>query len=463
LEDILRNVVEHGLKEAAEFVEIRVQDFAGVYVRVVDGKIRNLVNRGEIGAAIRVFGGGAWGFSSTNNLGKQSLLDALKNAVSLMKVAEKHTETKFKLHPVGPFVEHLSARVKERITNMPIEDKIKYAIEASNAAKKKDPKIVSTSSMYGDSVGSVIVCNSVGTYVEEEVSYVSASAVAYAYEHGMRSEGHHNIGVTGGFEHGRVEDAATLGDKAAEKALRLLKAKPAPAGKFYCIFDPHLAGLFIHEAFGHACEADTVLNGESVLEKRMNTQVGVEELEVIDDPTIWGLYGSYKYDSEGTKARKKVLVREGILNEFLQSTETASRMKLEANGSARASGYHVQPIVRMSNTYISPRNWTFEEMLEDIKEGIYAKGMNYGYTDPSKGQFTFKCEEAYLIENGKLSTIFRDAAFTGTILDILRNIDAIGKDVEHMPGICGKGGQSIRITSGGPHIRVKDVVFGGIV
>lgn len=463
LEELLRSIVDQGIKEGAEFAEIKTQDTTGIYVRVVDGEIRNLVNRGDIGAGIRVFRGGAWGYSSTNNLDKQSLLEALKNALSLMNAAEKNTEMRFKLNPPGPFTKNSQMPVKKKLTDVQVEDKINYTIEANNAAKNTDSRIVSASTVYADGLGVTRVCNSIGTYVETELSSVTAAAVAYAYEQGVRSEGHYSIGGTGGFEHIESEEAKNIGNRAADKALKLLNAKPASAGKFRCIFDPYLAGLLIHEAFGHACEADAVLSGESVLEGKMNKQVGVNEINVVDDPTIQGLYGSYQYDSEGTPARKKTLVKNGVLNEFLHSIETSSRMASEANGSARAVEYRMQPIVRMSNTYIAPGDWEFEEMLEDMKDGIYAKGLNYGYTDPSNGQFTFKCEEAYIIENGKTSTMLRDAAFTGMILDILNNIDAIGKDIKYAPGMCGKGAQTIRTTTGGPHIRINDIVFGGVV
>ncbi|MDK2383736.1 MAG: TldD/PmbA family protein, partial [Candidatus Korarchaeota archaeon] len=258
-----------------------------------------------------------------------------------------------------------------------------------------------------------------------------------------------------------VVEGTGIAEEAAKRAVEALSAKPAPPGPHPAILDPKLAGVFIHEAFGHAAEGDAVVNNESILTGKLGEKVGSEVVSVVDDPTIEGLYGFYRYDDEGTESRRKYIVKEGILSGYMTNLETASKLGIEPTGNARSMDYSNPPIVRMSNTFIDRGDWTLEEMLSDMKRGIYAFGSLYGYTDPAKGQFMFKAEGGWLIENGELKQRLREVAITGMTLEVLNNMDAVGKDLSHDPGMCGKMGQWVPVTTGAPHVRVSRLVFGG--
>jgi TldD protein len=284
----------------------------------------------------------------------------------------------------------------------------------------------------------------------------------YASEDGLRQRGFDVVGGTGGYEIVQSEAAHMLGKTAAEKAVKLLSAKPAPSGKFTVVLDPKLVGVFIHEALGHACEADKVLAGASVVEGKIGDSMGNSCVTVVDDPTIKGLFGSFTYDDEGIATRRRVLVQNGVLKEYLHSVETASRMNLEPNGAARAEGFMSTPIVRMSNTYLTAGKCKVNDVFEGIKHGIYACGSQYGYVLPANGQFTFKCEYGHLIENGEPKQLVRDVALSGLVLEALKNVEAVADDLVFEPGTCGKSGQSAPITTGGPHTRVAKIVVGGM-
>lgn len=462
MKDIMESVLEYGLTLGVEFIDMRVQDTTGTTIRAINGRTKQLINSHNKGAGIRAFTKGAWGFSCTNNLNKKSLKNATKLAVKMTKSAEKRVKTKFKLKPSKPTVASVEISAKRRLIDTPIDEKVEYVLTLDKSARERD-KVVNTNELYTDVTGSLTVSNSNGTYVETNINYVFAITSVYAQEGGVKQRGYEAEAGAGGFEIVETEHAHKLGEISADKAIRLLKAKSAPAGKFAAVLDPRLAGIFIHEAFGHACEADTVLAGMSILEGKIGEKVGSEIVTVVDDPTLKGEFGYFPYDSEGTQARRKVLVGKGILKGFMHNLETASRMGVEPNGSARAETYQNIPIVRMSNTYISPGDWRFEEMIEEIDKGVYAKGSIYGYVDPAKGQFMFKPEEAYLIEHGELTSLLREAAISGLTLEVLENTEAVGRDFQMMdPGFCGKSLQSARVDDGGPHIKVKEMVFGGV-
>jgi TldD protein len=217
-----------------------------------------------------------------------------------------------------------------------------------------------------------------------------------------------------------------------------------------------------HEAFGHAAEADNWPAHTTVLEDKIGEQVGPNHLNLSDDPRMAGKRGSFEYDWEGTKTRKRFLVKNGILTELLHSLETASRLNMDANGATRAQSFMYPPIPRMSNTFMEPGDWSVDEMIEDTKEGILLCNFNYGYTEPSKGQFMFQASHGYIIENGELRQMVRDVSLAGQILEILPKIDAIAKDFELEAGTCGKDGQGVSAMSGGPHARIRATPVGGM-
>jgi len=188
---------------------------------------------------------------------------------------------------------------------------------------------------------------------------------------------------------------------------------------------------------------------------------GSSQLNIVDSGELPGLRGSYKYDDEGVLSTKSYLIREGKLVGRLHSRETAAKMNEKPTGNARAISYRFPPIVRMSNTYIEPGDTAFNDMISDIKQGIYAKNWYGGTT--SMEMFTFSAGEAYMIRNGKIAEAIRPVVLTGNVFDTLKNIDAIGNDLGmNQGGGCGKGGQSpLPVSNGSPHIRISKCLIGG--
>jgi len=209
-------------------------------------------------------------------------------------------------------------------------------------------------------------------------------------------------------------------------------------------------------------EADFVYQNEPLKQVMvLGKRFGGKHLNIVDDATIPGLRGSYKYDDEGTPASKTYLIHEGILVGRLHSKETAARMGEKPTGNARAINYLFPPIVRMTNTFIESGGASFEEMLGEIKEGVYVRNWYGGMT--SLEMFTFSAGEAYTIQNGKLAGLLRPVVLTGNVFVTLSNIDAIGSDLDmNQGGGCGKGGQfPLPVSNGSPHIRIRHCVIGG--
>jgi TldD protein len=269
-----------------------------------------------------------------------------------------------------------------------------------------------------------------------------------------------SMGSRGDFEeikglHARVKETA-------ERAAALLKAPQARGGEYTVVLDPVLAGVFVHEAFGHLSEADHIYENPQLKEVMvLGREFGGGHLNIIDDATIDNLRGSYAFDDEGVPGQRVHLIREGRLSGRLHSRETAAKMGEKPSGSARAISFRHPPIVRMANTYIEPRDVTFDQMIGDIKEGIYARNWYGGTT--SMEMFTFSAGEAFMIRNGRVEELLRPVVLSGNVFETLKRIDAIGNDLEmNQGGGCGKGGQSpLPVSNGSPHIRIQKCLVGG--
>jgi TldD protein len=158
-----------------------------------------------------------------------------------------------------------------------------------------------------------------------------------------------------------------------------------------------------------------------------------------------------------------VLIENGVLKGLMHNLETSARMGVPTNGAARSQAFNSPPIIRMSNTFIAPGGWKRDEVIEETRNGLLAVGAQNGYVEPAKGQFMFRCDEAYEIKDGEVGQMFRDASLSGVILEVLKNVKCVASDFRlGDPGYCGKGGQTARTTDGGPHMCITDIVVAGL-
>ena len=462
MRELIQDTLQLANRLGAQFADIRVSEGSGTGVSVQDG-IADRVSCGfASGAGIRVLVGGAWGFAPTNSPTAEELRRCVEDAVSMARAASPSVSDPGMVAEAEPIEDAVRFSFKTDPREAPLQDRVSAIFELEKIARESDPRIVNTIANYRDAAGTEIVANTAGAYIETSAVRCGLSLTVTAQEGDVRQTASKNLSNSVGYELIEELDAEQFALKPARKAVELLSARRAPAGKFDVIIDPIICGLLVHEAFGHNCEADAVWAGESILRDKMDQRVAAETVNIYDDPTLQDLNGSFEYDDEGTRASRHVLVEDGILRGYLHSLETAARLRMRPEGSSRAQGHSYPPIVRMSNTYIAPGDWSFEDMLADTKRGLYLSGGNWGYVFTARGQFTCNVENAYAIENGKLGQHYRNVCISGLTLETLQNVTAVGDDLTfELGGTCGKGGQAAPVDSGGPHLRIRDVVVGG--
>jgi TldD protein len=471
-EDLL-NLFKRKSDDKVEYWDIRAGLNIGTSIEFTNEKSKEISHFENIECSIRAFINGGWGFYVLNDLDKNSILKGYLKAIKLAKMSESLTNNKFKIIDQDPFIEDFKAKSKKKLENVDIEEKISLVKTHEKIASNYSDKVKNTRTVYVDGHSNSLFINSSGSYVTQSLELLRLFSVVYAQENDIIQKGSNSVGGIGGFEIAETENAQNLSKKSASEAVNLLKAKSPVGGKFDVIMDPKLTGTFIHEAFGHACEADLVLNKESILEGRIGDKLANNEITIIDDPSFgqgkkynipYELYGSYFIDDEGIPAQKTVIIENGVFKNYLHNLETASRMNVSPNGHGRAQSNNSKPQVRMGFTYLEPRDWDLNDIITDTKKGILCEDFQYGYTDPTTGNFQFKCKISYKIENGEKTHIMRDVSLSGLTLEVLNRITAIGnqKTFDYSDGLCGKGGQGLRVCDGGPYIRISDVNVGGL-
>ncbi|MEM4208295.1 MAG: TldD/PmbA family protein [Candidatus Bilamarchaeaceae archaeon] len=419
-------------KEQIELVRIQAKEEKTVMIGL------------EEGASARVLKNGAWGFASTNNP-KTDIKDLLKKALQLAHLGGGTVR-------IGK-CEGIVEKKEEKIDWIDVESALN---EIENAKKEMAvPSVFSSSIIFSAKKTKKIFYNSEGSEIEIDTAHFYLGCTASA------REGEKTISLTetaAKRQSYRGIDFLDKAKKAAEKAVAQLKARMAPKGKFPVVLDPGMTGTFIHEAVGHAAEADAIISKESTFCGKLGQEIGNELVTIYDDPTL-PYFGGYEYDDEGTKPKKAMLIEKGVLVGFMNSRETAEELKHEKNGHARAESYDAIPIVRMSNTIMKSGNASLDDVF-DIREGIYVKGSSGGSVDVFSGGFMFKAKEGYMIRNGEIAEPLRDIVLIGNINNVLRDIEVVGKDFATHPGICGKSGQAAPVEDGGPHVRVRSIAIG---
>ncbi|KHE93203.1 MAG: TldD/PmbA family protein [Candidatus Scalindua rubra] len=452
----MEKLIKNALKSAkADHIEIRINEGRGTGVSYVGKELESIGESSMMGGCVRALINGGWGFVAFNDI--ENLPRYVKMACEqAMRVGNKDVS----LAETGVINDVVKPQVDIDPADVSLIDKHDLCQKYNNIILSSK-KVQTSCVRYVDSHSTLYFANLEGSFIVCENIFCGVSVMAMAKDGMDVQQAYNSIGDLRGYSN--VENFEESCEEVTKRAVDLLSAKPVDAGKYTVIIDPKLCGVFTHEAFGHLSEADFIYENKKLCEiMKIGKRFGSDELSIVDDGTLVGEAGYNKYDSEGTPTQKTYLIKDGILTNRVHSRETAAKMNEKPTGNARAISYGCEPIVRMTNTYMEPRDQTFEEMLAGVDDGIYAKGSLGGQTNTE--MFTFSAEEAYKIKDGKICEQVRDVVLTGNVFETLMNIDAIGNDLVLFGGLggCGKGGQSpLRVSDGGPHIRIKDVTIGG--
>jgi TldD protein len=432
--------------ERYPYADARIERGSKTSIKLADGEV-DTVTGNSFGVSVRVLLNGSWGFAHSND--ENVDLERLANRAEKLALLSKG---KRKLAPLK-----LKSGRADALSRDPLDKSVEEKLGLLKEAAKhvQGPRIKNRILALSDEVAETIFLNSESVEIRQENCHVYLNCSAVAKKGELIQRGSDRCARVDGYRRITFIESA---EEAGASVERLLDASAPPAGRMTAVLDPEMTGVFSHEALGHASEADAVVEKESMLQGMKGKRIGNELVTIFDDPTVCD-FGHYVFDDEGVEAKKAVLVDKGILRGYLNSRENCDEVGVAANGHGRAEDYTHVPIVRMGNTYFQPGKSSHSDVF-DVKDGIYLKGMRGGSVDIFAGGFMFKAEEAYEIKNGELGRMFRDTAISGNILETMKNVEVVGKDFGTSPGFCGKGGQSVPVSDGGPHVRVRNVKIG---
>lgn len=408
------------------------------------------------GGLVRACTRGGWSaitFDTLDNLG-DCVAEACQCAALTGAESTQLAET-------PPLVMEIKAELDRDFRGIALDDKIKLIAGYNAILLDASPEIESTRVSYGDSYRTVYFANTLGTAFMEERPRAVCAFGATARKNGIVQNAYDSEGST--WSYNALTGLEARVQTLAERACALLKAPQAEGGRHTVVLNSLMAGVFVHEAFGHLSEADFLYENPRMREMMsLGRQVGPPFLNIIDDGRYEGGLGANRFDDEGTPTGKTYLVRAGELAGHLHSRETAAKMGEAPTGNARAIKRDRPPIVRMTNTYVDRGTDSVENLFAGIDRGIYACNAFGGNTGLE--MFTFSAAYGYRIENGQRGELIRDVVLSGNIFETLQNIDGIADDLvmHNGAGGCGKGGQGpLPVGLGAPHLRIRDVVIGG--
>jgi TldD protein len=458
MKDMLEKAVEIMLDEGAEFCDARYQTIDKVAVLVVDSGVRTMSEDHIAGACLRARIKSSWGYTTLVEVGNQIVEDAALRAVRNARAGSSEGTM---IPDRKARKETVKASVRIHPGKVPIEEKLAAAMDLDRS-QKVDARVVNSNAVYRDEVRNSMLVNSFGDSLEWEEVRTRMFGQAISSDAGTTQMFYRGLGGTEGFEAVKDSDIEAMGREVGQEAVKMLQAKKAPSGLVTCISDPVISGLLAHEVMGHASEADEIVKKRSFLTGVVGRKVASEKITMVDDGSRAGANGHIPFDDEGTPSSRTTIIEDGVYKGYMQSLETAAQMGVAPTGNGRSQDFGRRVWVRMTNTFFEKGDSSLEEMIEDVKYGVLTENFINGMEDPVGGGFEAKALRGYLIENGQITDMLRSFTLTGSALEILKTVDAVGKDVKLDAGTCGKGIEDyVPVASGGPYCRSKIVVGGG--
>jgi TldD protein len=464
-EDLAHAILDIASRSGPLLAEVRLEDRIWRSIAIRAGHVNSVSSSKDAGMNVRIVLPSGIGFASSNVVSKAEGSKLVKDALSQAKKGKRKS-------PVALSTESAvrtswEVRQHKPLADVTVDEKLEHLQSIDTAVMKTGVKVQGRYYELKDWEVSGYFANSEGSRIMSTIPRIKIEAYNLVSSKGETEQSLREWGASGGWE---KKDEWNLLEVLPDEVLMLKKqiekGKRVTPGKYDLVCGPEVVGIASHESCGHPMEADRILGremsqaGKSFVSPDMvGHKVGSEYATVIDDPTVPGTYGYYAYDQEGVKARPRYLYKKGLINEFLQNRETASRFGIQSNGSSRCEMYLREPIVRMANTFVAPGDFQDDELMGSIKRGVLMHSFTEWNIDDKRFNQKYVSREAYFIRDGELAGPARKCTLEITTPGFWGAIDAVSRKVELSSGECGKGDpmQGMTVTNGGPMIRLREV------
>ncbi len=442
-------------------------DYADLYFQVSrqegwtleDGIVREGSYSLDQGVGVRAVSGEKTGFAYSDEL----VLPALQHAASAARAIARHGQDKRlpAWRRASPEPRYPAADPTSSITDA---QKTTLLMQLEEATRALDPRVDQVIISLSSGQDLVLVAGSDGTLAADIRPLVRLNVSVILEQDGRREQGYAGGGARLDLRYFLDGDLPLdYAREAVRQASVQLEAVAAPAGTMPVVLGPGWPGVLLHEAVGHGLEGDFNRKGASAFSGRIGKRVASKGVTIVDDGTLPNRRGSLAIDDEGTPGGYNVLIEDGILRGYMQDKHNARLMGVEPTGNGRRESFAHVPMPRMTNTYMLAGEHDPDEIIESVDRGLYAPNFGGGQVDITSGKFVFSASEAYLIENGRLTTPVKGAMLIGDGPAALTRISMVGNDLQLDGGVgtCGKEGQSVPVGVGQPTLRIDELTVGG--
>jgi TldD protein len=449
-------LVNKAMANGGEYADIFTEYRRHTSLVLEDGKMEKISWGSETGAGIRLIAQNKTAYAFSNDLSREALGHA---AAEVSRFADGR--------PLPPVLDLSSSRalvnfpIKVLPEDIPAGQKVLILRSADSAARAFDSRIKQVTVIYRDLLQNVGISTSEGFSAEDNRVYITFVVQVVGVQDNIIQTAYESAGGLTGFELFDGNLAESLSLKAAKRAVMMLSARKVHGGRMPAVISSNSGGTMIHEAIGHGLEADLAQQGLSVFSDKLGIEVASKLVTVVDDGTLPGKRGSFRFDDEGTPSQQTVLVQDGVLKSYMYDKLSAMKDNTVSTGNGRRESYQHKPIPRMTNTFISPGTTPPSDILRNTAKGLLVEKMGGGQVNTVTGDFVFDVQEAYLIENGEKGDPVRGATLTGNGLHILKTIDMVGADLGFSIGTCGKDSQGVPVTDAMPTLRIPEIIVGG--
>jgi len=461
--DVLTKTLASMFQHKIDFADLYFQSSRNESWMLEDGIIKEGSYNIERGVGVRAIAGEKTGFAYSDDINEQALMTAANAARGIVEqgvVSEIH-----------PFSVQSNTSIYldvDPLASLGQEQKISLLHEVEAHARSVDKRvtqvIVSLSGVYE----TILVAGSDGAFATDIRPLVRLNCSVLVEENGKRERGSSGGGARTDYSYffevqGNKARYFNYAEEAVRQAIVNLHAIDTPAGMLPVVLGCGWPGVLLHEAVGHGLEGDFNRKGSSAFSGKVGQQVTSELCTIVDDGTIANRRGSISIDDEGTAGQYNVLIEKGILKGYMQDKHNASLMGVKTTGNGRRESYAHLPMPRMTNTYMLAGESSPEDIIKSVKRGIYAPNFAGGQVDITSGKFVFTTAEAYLIEDGKVTSPVKGATLIGNGPEAMKKVSMVGNDLalDAGVGVCGKDGQSVPVGVGQPTLKIDEMTIGG--
>ena len=438
--ELAGRVIERALRRGGDFAELYAEERSGFALSLDDGNVERPQAGRELGAS--------------DGLAEEDLLRVADSVAQALRGDARAPDAIAALqaadgHPVARRPEEVEAAAKAELLRA-----------CNEAARSAGGDVAQVRIGYSEARRRVEVFGSDGRAAADDRTRLRLGAQVVARRGDRVETGTDTLGGHAGWE--LLEDSPErVAESAAGKALTMLDAVDAPAGRLPVVVGNGFGGVLLHEAVGHGLESDAVQKRASVYAGKLGEQLAEPFVTAYDDGRREGEWGSDGIDDEGTPTRRTTIIEDGRLTSYLYDLLRSRKDGVESTGNGRRESFRHLPIPRMTNTYFAPGEASRDELIGSVDRGLYAVSFGGGQVEPATGDFVFGVSEGYLIEKGEVTSPVRGATLVGNGLEALRAVDGLAGDLEIATGFCGKGGQSVPAGVGQPHVRIRELTVGG--